>query len=489
MTQEDVAQAPPGNRLPTGVTGMDVILRGGFLSGGAYLVQGAPGSGKTVLANQICAHHAARGGRALYVTLLSEAHDRLISHLRGMRFFDPATVPDAISYTSGFGTMEREGLGGILRMIRTESRARGASLVVLDGLFILEEKVDSEATFRRFVHDVTALAQLTDLTVLLLTNSKRGPGSPEYTMVDGWLELGSGLLEYRSYRYLQVHKFRGSDFIEGRHMLTISREGLTIWPRLESEHLQMVGVAPPRGRCPSGIPRFDELLQGGIPRRSSTLLVGPTGIGKTTFGLHFISQCSRAEPGLIFSFYENESDLREKADDIGLPLGRLIDEGAVRALRAPSIEQLLDELGYGLIEAVREHGVKRVFVEGVEGFRQSAVYPGRLGRFFTELSHRLRVMGVTALFTMEVPELIGGEASVNFGPVSAVAQNIVLLRYVELASETRRSLAIMKARESGFDPRIREFSITDTGIRIGGGFSKVEDVMTGHAHARRDADA
>ncbi|HEY1548340.1 MAG TPA: ATPase domain-containing protein, partial [Kofleriaceae bacterium] len=80
------------NRVETGVPGLDVILDGGLFRGGVYIVEGAPGSGKTILGNQICFHRAACGDRAVYITLLAESHTRLIQHLRRMEFFKPDLV-------------------------------------------------------------------------------------------------------------------------------------------------------------------------------------------------------------------------------------------------------------------------------------------------------------------------------------------------------------------------------------------------------------
>ncbi len=114
-------------RVPSGVPGLDVVLRGGFLRGGLYIIRGAPGAGKTVLANQICYHHAAQGQRALYVTLLAESHARMMLHLGSLTFFDPAKVPDLVYYASGYGTMEEEGLRGLLELLLREVRARQAT--------------------------------------------------------------------------------------------------------------------------------------------------------------------------------------------------------------------------------------------------------------------------------------------------------------------------------------------------------------------------
>src|SRR3954468_10426948 len=116
-------------RVPSGVPGLDAILQGGFLKAGIFIIQGSPGTGKTILANQICYHHAASGGRALYVTLLSETHARMLLHLGTMRFFDASRLSEQVSYISGFGVLESEGLAGLVTLVRREIVAQQATVM------------------------------------------------------------------------------------------------------------------------------------------------------------------------------------------------------------------------------------------------------------------------------------------------------------------------------------------------------------------------
>jgi circadian clock protein KaiC len=130
----DATIAAPRARLQTGITGLDTILLGGFIRNGLYIIHGAPGAGKTILGNQICFRHAADGGHALYVTLLSEQHERLIANLAQMSFFDQSRIAHDIIYFSAFQLLERDGLAGLLTLLRREIVARSANLLVLDGL-------------------------------------------------------------------------------------------------------------------------------------------------------------------------------------------------------------------------------------------------------------------------------------------------------------------------------------------------------------------
>lgn len=472
---------PPPVRLSTGIPGLDVILDGGLLAGSVYIVQGTPGAGKTILANQLCFHRAAQGEHVLYVTLLAESHDRLMQHLCSMSFFDGSRVPSSVYYVSGYDDLENGGLSGILRLLNGESRARRASTIVVDGLFVLEESLRSERAFREFINNLANLASMLSCTILLLTNSRRGPTSPEFTMVDGWIEIGMSRSDYRSYRYLQVHKFRGSSFIPGEHKTTISPQGVRVLPRLETA----IGLTPPDEattmRVSVGVPELDTLLGGGVPKGSTSLVLGPTGIGKSTLGLHFVGQCSEREPGLILGFYESPERLLLKARLIGVDLQRLVDRGAVRIVWLPPTEKLLDEIGYRMLDEIRAHGVRRVFVDGIDAIAESAFHPNRLPRFLAALTNAMRCDGVTSMFTSEIPQLVGGDAQIEIGAFSAVAENIVLLRYVEIGSALHRIISLLKVRESDFDSSIREFTITRQGLRLGGVFNRLEGLLTGHA--------
>lgn len=454
-------------RLGTGVPGLDMILHGGLIPGSVFIVQGAPGAGKTILANQICFHHARTGSKALYVTLLAESHDRLLTHLGRLAFFDPRQVPESIYFISGFDTLAREGLKGILQLLRSESRERQSSLIVLDGLFALEETAQSAKEFRKFINDLTTLAGLIGCTMLLLTNTgRRRTESVEYTMVDGWIELELRQMAQRAERSVRVLKYRGSSFVQGRHTICIDAGGIHVFPRLEALAQDRVRLPLSGKRLGTGITELDRVLNGGLPSATATLLVGPTGIGKTLTGLHFMAGSSADEPGLIFNFYETEEQIRVKDAALELGLTELIGAGHVLIVRAAPTEQRLDVLAHRLLELVREHGVKRLLVDGIDGFSQSVADVERLPQFMTALSTALCREGTTTVYTLEQPHLVQAGGSVTC-TLSSVVQNIVMMDYVEIDSELRRAIMVLKVRDSSFDRRIRELDITPQGVRIG----------------------
>ena len=231
MTQD----LTPSPRRPTGIPGLDRILEGGLLASGVYIVQGPPGAGKTILANQACFHHASTGAHAVYVTLLAESHSRMFAHLRRMAFFDARVIPDLVYYLGGYSTLQSGGLDALVALIRKAIQKHTATLLVVDGLISAQESAPSDGDFKRFLHEIQTLADVTGCTVLLLTNAERSSGFfPEHTMVDGVLHLTDELSELRPLRHIRVLKLRGSAPNRGLHSVRITDKGFEVRPRIET---------------------------------------------------------------------------------------------------------------------------------------------------------------------------------------------------------------------------------------------------------------
>ena len=248
-------------RLVTGIEGLDALLRGGLVAGAAYIVQGPPGAGKTILANQLACGHVRSGGRVLVATLLSESHERLFQYLGTLDFFDPALVGDQIQFVSAFDTLEQEGLDAVVRLLRQEIARQKATLLVVDGVLNARARAESALDTKKFVSALQGHAAFAGCTVLLLTSARMEEGSPEHTMVDGVIELGEHMVGSRAVRSIQLRKTRGSAALSGRHECLIDGTGMRVFPRLESlfSHPSQHGSCAP-GRVSSGVPSLDDML-------------------------------------------------------------------------------------------------------------------------------------------------------------------------------------------------------------------------------------
>lgn len=471
-------------RMTTGVPGLDQILNGGLIPGGIYAVTGEPGAGKTILGSQMCFHRVAQGERVVYVTLLSETHTRMFVHLQSLRFFDRELIGDALQYFSAYQVFDQEGFGGLLSFLREVIRDQRASLLVIDGLGSVEVAASAAVehlAFKRFINHVQALSEMSRCTTLLLMHVREDPAGLNRTMVDGVITLQTQQVGLRVVREMAVPKFRGSSHLMGRHFYTISDEGLVIYPRIEAlyAHPSRVPASQP-GRLGTGVAGLDVLLRGGLRANSTTMIFGPTGSGKTLFGLHFLVAGARAgEPGLHLGFYEPQPELIEKGEQVGLDMRGMLESGALELIWQPPVEQLIDEVAQRLLDAVDRRGVRRLVLDGFEAFKAQAVYAERLSRFMSALLNELSARQVTTIFSTELRDLVNPIVSIDVDGISALVDNMIFIRQVESGARLARVISIMKTRASHHDPTIRSFTISDSGISIGAAIDGTGEALSG----------
>lgn len=473
------------DRIKSGVPRLDDILKGGFLRGGTYIVFGPPGAGKTILGNQTCFNIIEQDDvHCLYVTLLTESHAKMLRHLRPMSFFkEDVIAQQKLSYVSAFQVLKKEGPKGILDMLRQTLKAHKAGVLVLDGIEAINRLVPGEQEFVEFLYELMALTQVYDCTTLLFTVGNPNAPHPENAIVDGVLELSLGLIGPRALRELTVHKFRGSDFLQGKHEVEITHRGIQIHPRTEIQFDKPQGSAQEkRIRMGFGVKSLDDMLQGGPLSGSATALLGSPGTGKTFLGLSFLVEGARqGHCGIYYGFYEPPPRLIEKAESIGLPLKKYVDNGQIELMWQPPLEHYLDSLAEQLLEKIKKENTKerqRLFIDGIEGFRAANPYPDRMGRFLSAFTNQLRTFDVTTLISEELG-LFKPEVDMPNPELGNVVESIILLRLLELRSQLYRLLSVMKMRESQYDTTIREFRITPQGVLVDKSFEAAELLLTG----------
>lgn len=470
-------------RLPTGVPGLDVVLGGGFFETGVYIIEGPAGAGKTILANQICFHQAAQGKSAVYYTLLTEAHDRLLGFIRDLGFFDASMIPERITFVSGFKVLESEGLPGVLRSIRDTVSTRSASLLVVDGLVSAEEIAPNDTVFKKFIHEIQTISAMYRCTVLLLTNTEASKRlQAEHTMVDGIIELGAAVFRLKPHRFLNVQKFRGAGQLRGEHTLDLTNQGVIVRPRMESM------FAPPdkqaalrqQTRRSLGIPAFDRLIGGGIPSASNTMVMGPSGTGKTLLGLHFLAAGLKAgENVLLFTFYEQAHEIVQKGSRFGIDLAGPWKSGQLQVVWQSSVEASVDNIGASLLGAFVKHKPSRILVDSMQGFQVTADPEERIEDFFAAISDYFIAEGATMMFTAETTDLLGDSLRPPFPNASRMCQNIFVMRHSEVGGKVVKVLSVFKMRDSDFDATVREVVIGSDGIRIGEPIAYADKLLGG----------
>jgi circadian clock protein KaiC len=449
--------------VSTGTPGLDAIIGGGFLQSGVYILQGAPGAGKTILANQIVHRYAAAGGRVVYVTMLAESHARLLQHMQAFSFFDAALVPEQVYYVSAFNALRSEGLKGVVQLLRDEMRTRDAGIVVLDGLVMAASAARNDEELKLFVSEIQAHSTLTGSTTLLLASERADrPESAEQTMVDGILLMRERAFGPRRERNIEIAKFRGSSTLRGNHAFEIGPDGITVYPRLEAVRREDGddGVLPIP--VSSGIPGLDGMFDiGGFGKGSITVVSGPSGSGKTSLSLHFVAQATLQDKALFFSFYEAAPTLLRMMDLMGVQRPPV---GSVEFMWQPFGENILDGMAASLLQRVKDTGATRLVIDGIGGFMAAPAFADRGGPFFATLMNQLRRMGVTTLVTVEENDATG-KRNIDTPTMSALC-DAVLEKVVRSEGSIRRYIAIRKSRISRCDLRVRELVLTPRGIDV-----------------------
>jgi circadian clock protein KaiC len=232
-------------------------------------------------------------------------------------------------------------------------------------------------------------------------------------------------------------------------------------------------------RVTTGITGLDDLLDGGLPARSTTFVQGGTGAGKTLLGLHFLMEgARRGERGILFTLEETLDQLRGIAQNFGWNLRDLESRGLITLSYASPVELSTDRFLHDVRDRVEQLGVRRLVLDSLTSAGLGAPSPRRFQELVYTLNKHLRLVGVTSLMTVETPELLGS-ATLGSQGISPAADNIILLRYVEIEGRLDRAMAVLKARGVNLRPDLRRFTIGSQGLQVGPTFTGLRGVLTG----------
>jgi circadian clock protein KaiC len=451
-------------RISTGNPALDEVLGGGLIADSITLVVGAPGSGKTLLAEQFLFANATTDRTGLYLSTASEPFDKLLRYGQSLEFFNLAAVGKSVFYEDLGDSLIDDGLGGVLDRVDKLLKMHQPGLVIIDSFKALKSFAPDDAVFRRFLRDVAG--RFTALAVSALWVGEYDPAeaasTPEFAVADAVISLETRRTAERSTRLISVRKLRGSGFLSGDHLYRITAHGLHVFPRLADPH-GSGSYAAAAERVSTGVPALDESLEDGYWPGSTTLVAGPSGVGKTAMGLHFIFEGGqRDEPGVLLTFQENRHQLTRIIERFGWS----IDDPKVRVIDRSPVDVYIDELVYELLDFVQQAGARRIVIDSFNDLDTNGTDRTRFREFVYSLVQRCSHLGVSLMFTYEIAELFHVTRLSDNG-ISHLADNVVLLQYVQDGPHMKRSLTIIKSRGSSATATTREFHIASSGITLG----------------------
>jgi circadian clock protein KaiC len=466
--EQALAQRPEqdadADRISTGNPVTDTILGGGFPAHTINIVMGQPGTGKTIFVEQLLFANAREDRPVLFFTTLSEPLAKVVRFVQNFGFYDEAKLGTLVMYDDIGAELAREGITVLVPLLSEAIKRTRPGVIVIDSFRALHDLSDSPTELRHLVHDLTGLLTAYDTTAFLIGEYHQEDirHHPEFAVADGVVELSRRELGTRDERFFRVLKLRGSTYLEGSHAFQITREGLDVHPRLVTPRVPVV-YQPALTRVSTGVPALDEMLDGGLASGSSTLLAGPSGSGKTTLALQFALEGVRqGEASLCVNFQENPSQL---ARTIARLAGDPELAGALEVLYASPVELQIDSIIGELFRRIEGKGIRRVVVDAIGDLAASSDDAHRLHDYLYSLIQHLAVRGITSVLTFESVGRITTGGELNAGPISYMADNLLLL---DMRGEetTRRTIRVLKTRGSSHDPKVRELAIGTDGIRL-----------------------
>jgi circadian clock protein KaiC len=436
------------NRLLTGVPGLDAVLGGGLEPGSVTVLAGAPGTGKTILAQQICFANAAGARRAVYYTTLSEPHTKLVRHLAPFSFFAPEKLGPQVEYIhlgDLIGIDQPSPMGPLVSEVVRKTMEEQPVLVVIDSAKALRDFAGYRE-LRLALYDLTSRMAHTNAALLLLgeyTPEEMASGV-EFSLADTIIQLAYEPREPVDRRWIRVIKMRGTHHLEGKHTFRITTSGAEVFPRIET-------LDP--GQAANVTGRID--------------ILGPSGAGKTIFGLRFITEgLRRGEQCLYVTFQDTTDQLIKMAAGFGWDLAAALTSGQLVVHHVPLGELDLDILTSRIRGDLADGPVHRVVIDSLAELVLAARETERFLAYARSLTGLIRAAGASLMITSETTTL-GPTPEPAGGGVTFLFHNLIQLRYIELNSATGRALNIVKMRNSNHAKDLYQFEIGEQGPEIG----------------------
>lgn len=474
---------------PTGLPQLDFILHGGFPTNATVLLAGASGTGKTILATQwLFEGYDQFKEPGLYISL-TEPITKAITNASKMSFFKQEYVnPLQIYFTDLRGIMKglelenkeftREDIAKLIGAIENMVVQSKAKRVVLDSVTAMAYRLKSKDLIREFIFQLGTLLAQTEANVIM-TSEVVGEGysvfGVEEFISDGIIKLYHERAQMAEYlRKLEIIKMRGSSYDSHPASYRITGDGMFIFPRLSRKLEYKVSDE----RVLTGVPGLDAMTGGGYFEGSSILLTGASGTGKTIIAMQFLKESlSRGEKVIYVSFEESHDQLVRNAKTFGWDFAKYEKEGLLKVLASYPEELYLEEHMSVIEKAVEEFGAKRLVIDSLSSLG-NAFSPEVVRDFTSRIIGFLKEQKVTTLFTVATDTLMGS-GSITDSRLSTITDHIIMLRYVEIQSELRHALLILKMRGSAHDKKMKELVFSSDGVLIASSFSGYEGVISG----------
>ncbi len=460
----------------TGVKGLDKVLNGGFLRPSIILIAGTAGTGKTTLVMQSIFNSAKNEEICMYITAISEPIAMINNFMSQFSFYNISLLGKGnIKYVPIGVDIIHKGSEAIIKEMEQNIEIIKPDRIVIDPVNVFAYGLDGESQ-RQFYYDFfTSMKGWNSL--VLLTGEFTGEELIKSTlsyMVDGIIQISNEPFYEKNIRYLNVLKMRGQEIQGGKHSCKINKDGFIVFPRIHPIARKSVF----NERISTGVKGLDKMTGGGFVRGSSILISGSSGTGKTILGIQFIMDgLLKNEPGIIVSFEEDMEQIRENSKMFNWNLEEFENKNLLKMISP--LEYDAYELALKIEEMIDTIKAKRLLLDGTGRLQRMLPQYAQLPEYMGTVSNILKNKNITAVYTNETSNLTGATQITGMG-ISPFLDTVILLRYVEIKSEMRKAISVLKMKGSDHDKEIREIVITKNGAEIKLPFSEYSGLLSGN---------
>jgi circadian clock protein KaiC len=473
-------------RASTGIAGLDNILGGGWARNRLHLLEGSPGTGKTTVALQFLLSGVKRGEAGIYISLAEteqELRDGARSHgwvidpnVEIFELVPPESVLDPHQHQSLLYSSDLELGEAITRVFEAIERVK-PQRIVIDSLSEIRLLAQSSLRYRRqilalkhyFAKHKSTVIMLDDLTGETIDRAV-------HSIAHSVIHLDHLAPVYGAERRrLRVAKCRGQSFRGGYHDFNIVEGGVVVFPRLVAAE-QRKGYSGEL--LLSGLPALDSLLGGGLPKGSSTLVIGPSGTGKSLLVMQYLKAAvQRGERAALFVFDEELGLLFSRARGMDIDLAAMQREGKLFVQQMDAAELSPGEFSHIVRAAVEREHIGTVAIDSLNGYQAAMPEEQYLTLHLHELLQYLNRRGATTFLTLAQSGMVGEMKQP--ADLTYLADSVIMLRYFEALGRVRRAISVVKKRGGAHEDTIREFTIGSTGILLGEPLHQFQGVLRG----------
>jgi circadian clock protein KaiC len=454
-------QSIEAERVSTGIAELDSILSGGLPSGSMILLSGNPGTGKTILATQFLYSGAAKHGEKVVYVSFAEKREDYLRNMLTLGMDIKALEQKGLFSFLDFMVMDETGAKDAVQMMMEEIGKTGAKRVVVDSVSVILQSL-GQAETRKFLHGLFGrIVKGMGVTTLLIGEIpfgelKTGFGVEEF-VADGVIFLKKTKFGSTEMTTLEIAKMRGVSLPRSSFEYLIDERfgglGLIVFP-------VRADFPGSRERLPSGVEGLDRMLNGGVYRRSVTLVEGASGIGKTTLCLHFLAtSAQKGEKAMLISFEEPTGQTMKMLEDYGIDYKRLGDRFNIQSY----VPEALTALHYyKLLRDILELQKPTILAfDSLTAIQNTFTQEG-----FVQFMRYVQLLCKEKALTVFLTSSTGRAEAAELPGVSILCDNILMMRYYELKERMAREIMVIKTRGSVHEKRVIPFEITEKGMVV-----------------------